>query len=50
LKPDPKIAPEFQLYYDQSPLKKERTDLVKETVSYYQTASDMLKKKKYQTK
>ena len=48
LKPDPKIAPEFQLYYDQTPLKKERTDLVKETVSYYQTASDMLKKKKYQ--
>ncbi len=48
LKPDQKTAPEFQLYYDQTPLKKERTDLVKETVSYYQTASDMLKKKKYQ--
>ena len=48
LKPDQKMAPEFQLYYDQVLLKKERTDLVKETVSYYQTASDMLKKKKYQ--
>ena len=48
LKPDQKMAPEFQLYYDQVLLKKDRTDLVKETVSYYQTASDMLKKKKYQ--
>lgn len=48
LKPDQKMAHEFQLYYDQVLLKKERTDLVKETVSYYQTASDMLKKKKYQ--
>jgi phosphoglycerol transferase MdoB-like AlkP superfamily enzyme len=48
LKPDQKMAPEFQLYYDQVLLKKERADLVKETVSYYQTASDMLKKKKYQ--
>ncbi|MBP6425457.1 MAG: sulfatase-like hydrolase/transferase [Flavobacterium sp.] len=48
LKPDQKMAPEFQLYYDQVLLKKERTDLVKETVSYYQTASDLLKKKKYQ--
>ncbi len=50
LKPDQKMAPEFQLYYDQLPLKKENTNLIKETVSYYQTASDMLKKKKYQNK
>jgi hypothetical protein len=42
------MAPEFQLYYDQILLKKERTDLVTETIAYYQTASDMLKKKKYQ--
>ena len=48
LKSNQKMAPEFQLYYNQVLLKKERTDLVKETVSYYQTASDMLKKKKYQ--
>jgi phosphoglycerol transferase MdoB-like AlkP superfamily enzyme len=48
LKPDQKLAPEFQLYYDQVLLKKERTDLVKETIAYYQTASDMLKEKKYQ--
>jgi phosphoglycerol transferase MdoB-like AlkP superfamily enzyme len=48
LKPDQKVAPEFQTYYDQVPLKTERTDLVNETISYYQTASDILKKKKYQ--
>lgn len=48
LKPDQKMAPEFQLYYDQVLMKKERTDLVKETISYYQTASDMLNKKKFQ--
>jgi phosphoglycerol transferase MdoB-like AlkP superfamily enzyme len=48
LKPDQKVAPEFQIYYDQVPLGKERTDLVNETISYYQTASDILKKKKYQ--
>lgn len=48
LKPEQKMAPEFQLYYDQVLMKKERTDLVKETISYYQTASDMLNKKKFQ--
>lgn len=48
LKPDQKVAPEFQIYYDQVPLKNERTDLVNETISYYQTASDILKKKSYQ--
>ncbi len=48
LKPNQKVAPDFQIYYEQTPLFKERTDLVKETISYYQTASDMLKQKKYQ--
>jgi hypothetical protein len=48
LKPDQKLAPEFQIYYDQDPLTKERADLVNEAISYYQTASDILKKKKYQ--
>ncbi|OOV13316.1 sulfatase [Flavobacterium sp. LM4] len=42
------IAPEYQIYYDEKPLKTERTDLVNETISFYQTASDMLKQKKYQ--
>lgn len=49
LKPDQKVAPDFQIYYDQVPLTKERTDLVNETISYYQTASDILKKKNYQS-
>jgi phosphoglycerol transferase MdoB-like AlkP superfamily enzyme len=48
LRPNQKVAPDFQIFYNQIPLTKERTDLVKETISYYQTASDMLKKKKYQ--
>jgi phosphoglycerol transferase MdoB-like AlkP superfamily enzyme len=48
LKSDQKVSPDFQIFYDQIPLAKERTDLVKETISYYQTASDMLKKKKDQ--
>ncbi|MFT5715808.1 MAG: phosphoglycerol transferase MdoB-like AlkP superfamily enzyme [Flavobacterium sp.] len=42
------IENDFQLYYDQKPLLKEREDLINETISFYQTASDMLKKKKYQ--
>lgn len=45
---DPKIGSEFQLFYDQKPLKKERLDLIKETIAYYQCASDVLKNKKYE--
>ncbi|MFV8343249.1 LTA synthase family protein [Flavobacterium sp. XS2P39] len=48
LKSNQKTAADFQIYYDQHPLMKERTDLVNQTISYYQTASDMLNKKKYQ--
>ncbi|TDE07296.1 LTA synthase family protein [Flavobacterium sandaracinum] len=48
LKPNQKVAADFQIFYDEIPITKERTDLVNETISYYQTASDMLKKKKYQ--
>jgi phosphoglycerol transferase MdoB-like AlkP superfamily enzyme len=48
LKKGQKTAPDFQIYYDQIPLEKERTDLVNQAISYYQTASDMLMKKKYQ--
>ena len=48
LKPNQKVASDFQIFYDQIPLKKERADLVNETISYYQTASDILKKKNYQ--
>jgi phosphoglycerol transferase MdoB-like AlkP superfamily enzyme len=45
---NPKIGTDFQLFYDEKPLSKARPDLIDETISYYQTASDMLKKKKYQ--
>lgn len=48
LKPNQEVAQDFQIYYEQIPLVKERKDLVDETISYYQTASDLLKKKKYQ--
>ncbi len=48
LLPNPKIGTDFQLFYDEKPLDKARPDLINETISYYQTASDMLKKKKYQ--
>lgn len=48
LKPDQKMQDDFKLYYNQVLLKNERKDLVNETVSYYQTASDLLKKKNYQ--
>lgn len=48
LKPNQTTAPDFQIYYDQKSLDKVRTDLVNETISYYQSASDILKKKKYQ--
>jgi phosphoglycerol transferase MdoB-like AlkP superfamily enzyme len=48
LKSGSTLALPFQLYYDQTQLTKTRTDLVNETISYYQTASDILKKKKYQ--
>ncbi|MCC9065119.1 LTA synthase family protein [Flavobacterium piscisymbiosum] len=44
----PGIAPEYQIEYSEKCMKKERTDLVNETISFYQTASDMLKSKKYQ--
>ncbi|KVV15781.1 LTA synthase family protein [Flavobacterium sp. TAB 87] len=47
LNPKEGVAPEFQIYYDQTPLAKPRTDLINETISFYQTASDVLKKKKY---
>jgi phosphoglycerol transferase MdoB-like AlkP superfamily enzyme len=48
LVPNPKIGTDFQLFYDEKPLDKPRPDLINETISYYQTASDMLKNKKYE--
>ncbi|WP_309641562.1 sulfatase-like hydrolase/transferase [Flavobacterium sp.] len=46
--PNQKLDRNFQLHFDENPMPKVREDLVKETVAYYQTASDILKKKKYQ--
>ncbi|MBS7230679.1 sulfatase-like hydrolase/transferase [Flavobacterium psychroterrae] len=48
INPKPGIAPEYQIYYNEKCLKTKRTDLINETISFYQTASDMLKKKQYQ--
>ncbi len=45
---NPKLTADFQLYYDENRMTKIREDLVKETISYYQIASDVLKKKRYQ--
>lgn len=49
---DPKagVGEEFQLYYEQKPIEKIRQDLVNESVSYYQTASYLLKNHLYQQK
>ncbi len=46
--PNPKLGSEFQLFYDQIPITVPRKDLENETISYYQTASEMLKNKKFQ--
>ncbi|MSP85790.1 MAG: alkaline phosphatase family protein [Flavobacteriaceae bacterium] len=46
--PNSKLASDFQFLYDQKPIAKPRLDLENETISYYQTASDVLRKKKYQ--
>jgi phosphoglycerol transferase MdoB-like AlkP superfamily enzyme len=45
-----KTEVDFQLLYDEKPLLEQRKDLVNETIAYYQTTSDILKKKKYQKK
>lgn len=45
---DQKIGLNFQLHYDENLMTHVREDLIKETVSYYQTTSDILKKKQYQ--
>jgi len=44
------ISPEFQIHYDEIPLKVENTNLLDETISYYQSASYVLKEKEYQFK
>jgi phosphoglycerol transferase MdoB-like AlkP superfamily enzyme len=46
--PNPKLQLDFQIMYEEKLIKNERLDLINETISYYQTASQMLKEKKYQ--
>ena len=48
LKPKTGIESDFQLYYEEKPLQTPRQDLINETISQYQAASSLLKKKKYQ--
>ena len=45
--PNAKLGADFQIFYDEKLLDKPRKELENETISYYQTASDLLKKKKY---
>jgi phosphoglycerol transferase MdoB-like AlkP superfamily enzyme len=45
---NPKLTSDFQIFYDQKLLVTPRKDLENETISYYQTASTILKKKEYQ--
>ena len=46
--PNPKLGADFQIMFDAKLIDKPRTDLENETISYYQTASEMLRNKKYQ--
>ncbi|KGO81696.1 phosphoglycerol transferase MdoB-like AlkP superfamily enzyme [Flavobacterium cauense R2A-7] len=48
LKPTKGLQPEFQIHFEEKPRKIIDQKLVQETISYYQTASEMLKNKKYQ--
>ncbi|CAM3694728.1 LTA synthase family protein [Flavobacterium chungbukense] len=50
LKPESDLLPEFQIHYDEIPLKAENKNLINETISYYQSASYVLKEKEYQLK
>ena len=43
-----KLSADFQIYYEEILMKTKREDLIKEATAYYQTASDMLQKGKYQ--
>ncbi|WPR70789.1 sulfatase-like hydrolase/transferase [Flavobacterium sp. NG2] len=47
LKPKEGVASDCQIYYNQKPLATLRKELVTETIAYYQTASDILKRKGY---
>lgn len=44
----PKPSTGFPLFYEEKPMKKLREDLVKQTISFYQTSAYLLQHKKYQ--
>lgn len=48
--PNTKLKRGFHLFYDEKPITKLKGDLVKETISFYQTSAYLLKNKKYQKK
>jgi phosphoglycerol transferase MdoB-like AlkP superfamily enzyme len=49
LKPMPtgKVQPEFELFYEEKPIKNSRKDLINQTISFYQTGAYLLKNKQY---
>jgi phosphoglycerol transferase MdoB-like AlkP superfamily enzyme len=47
---NPKLGKDFQLFFEEIQVKSAKNNLVLETISYYQTASELLNKKKYQAK
>jgi phosphoglycerol transferase MdoB-like AlkP superfamily enzyme len=42
-----KLKEDYRIFYDETLMTTKRQDLIKESTAYYQTASDMLSKKKY---
>ena len=48
LQNNPKLSSNFQLFYEENLMKQQQTNLVNETISYYQIASNVLKNKKYE--
>jgi phosphoglycerol transferase MdoB-like AlkP superfamily enzyme len=48
MQPQGTLANNYQIFYEEKPLQKERLDLIKKTISYYQTAFHQLKNKDYQ--
>jgi phosphoglycerol transferase MdoB-like AlkP superfamily enzyme len=47
---NPQLTADFQLYFDERKMTIIRKDMVKETISYYQAASEILRKRAYQNR
>jgi phosphoglycerol transferase MdoB-like AlkP superfamily enzyme len=45
-----KLGSDFSIYYEENLMKIKREDLIKECIAFYQTATDMLQKKKFNIK